>query len=312
MRLLPLFGLLVIVVAVVVAAMALRRPSQRSEATVAEARRHAGRISLVALVAGVVAALGAGYTANLSWITGEALAGRAGVALISMPLAFGLAHTGTVLVGELTWPKPAGDVRRARLVRRGLLDSVPRWLLRLALATLAAGLLIVVAGALLSGPDGRTVTVTAADGQLSGAAAPFAGVDYGGPTAAGLVFLAALTFAALWVVAERPALGTADERAEAVLRRASAHRVLRGATTAALVAVGGLLTVSGLSIRNAAMSVVETGSVNGVAVGAAVGALPWIGGFLAVLGFLAILAGVGLFTARAPRRPADAPLPTGH
>src|SRR4051794_21602595 len=128
MRLLPLVALLVLVVLVVGGtALAVRRPFGTHDAPVAEAGRHAGRISVVALVVGGLAALAAGFAGQLPWLTGVSMPGRAGVAVVSMPLAFGLAHTGALLVGELTWPKPAGAVRRARLVRRGLLDSVPRW-----------------------------------------------------------------------------------------------------------------------------------------------------------------------------------------
>ena len=308
MRLIPLLVLLVVVLGVVgTTAVAARRPAQRREATVAEAVRHAGRISAAALVVGVLAALAAGHAANDSQVTGESLAGRTGTAAISALLGFGLAHTGTVLVGELTWPRPTGTVRRARLVRRGLLDSVPRWLLRLSGAAFGTGLALVLAGAVLAGPDGRSITVSAAGGAVSGAAAPFAGVDYGLPTGAGLVCLALLTAGALWAVAARPALGTADERVENALRRASAHRVLRGTTSSALAAVGGLLTVSGLSIRDAATGALDAAAVDGLEVGTAIVVVPWLGGLLALVGVLGGLAGLALFAARAPRPPVDAP-----
>jgi hypothetical protein len=307
MRLLPLLLVLTIVVgAVLVTAATVRRPFAGHQATVAQARRHAGRISAAALVIGVLAGFGTGYVALMSQFTGDAVPGRLGVAVISAPLAYGMASTGTVLVGELTWPRPAGDVRRARLVRRGLLDPGPRWLLRLALGTFLVGLLLVAAGALTAGPDGRSVTVTAAGGTVTGAASPYAGPDYGIPAAAGLLGLAALTVGALWAVAHRPALGPADERVEGLLRQASAHRVLRGATTAGLIAVGGLLTVSGQSLRNAASGAASTAAANGLAAGPAVHLLPWVGGLLAVLGLLGIVTGLGLFGARAPRLPADA------
>lgn len=312
MRLLPLLALLVLIIGVVgLTRLAVRRPFGTRDATVADAGRHARRISAAALVVGALAALAAGFAGQLPWLTGVSMPGRAGAALISMPLAFGLAHTGALLVGELSWPKPAGNVRRARLVRRGLLDWVPRWLLRLAEGTLAAGFSIVVVGALLAYPDGRTITVTTGGGRAQGAAAPFAGTDYGLPTAAGLAFLAALTVFALWVVTERPSLGTADERAEAVLRRASAHRVLRGATTAALVAVGGLLTVSAFSLRSAATDAVHTAMSNGLAAGGFASALPWAGWLLGMLGIVGVLVGLGLQLVRAPRPMTDALLTVG-
>lgn len=312
MSLLPLFSLLVlVVVAVGTTAVVARRPFQAHAATVADAVRHSRRISAAALLIGGVAAVAAGYAAELPAITGESVNARNGVAAISIPLAFGLAHTGALLVGELTWPKPAGDLRRARLERRGLLDSVPRWLLRLAQGALVTGLVVVVAGALVARPDGRTVTVTTGGGAVQGAAAPFAGTDYGLPTAAGLVFLAALTGYALWVVSGRAALGTADDEAERVLRRASAHRVLRGATTAASVTVGGLLAVSSMSLRNAATGAIDTARANDLPVDRLTSALPQLGAVLALVGLVGALVGVGVLGVRAPRPAAEPLAPVG-
>jgi hypothetical protein len=311
MRLLPLLLVLAGVVgAVGLTALAARRPATGTAATVAEARRHAQRISVTALVVGLLVGLATGYVALLSQVTGISFPGRLGVAVISMPLAFGMASTGTVLLGELTWPRPTGDVRHARLVHRGLLDASPRWLLRLAVGTLVGGLVLVAVGALTAGPDGRTITVSAGNGAATGAAAPFAGPEYGAPTATGLIGLAVLVAAALWAVAHRPALGTADEQVERLLRQASAHRVLRGATTAALVAVGGLLTVSALSVRSAATGAADTASANGLPVGLPAQVLPLVGGVLALVGALGIAAGFAVLAARAPRLPADA-LPAG-
>jgi hypothetical protein len=113
------------------------------------------------------------------------------------------------------------------------------------------------------------------------------------------------------VVTERPALGTADERAETVLRRASAHRVLRGATTAALITVGGLVTVSGFSLRNAAMDAAETATRNDLTAGILAHTLPWLGGLLALLGLLGVLVGAGLLLVRAPQPAIDTLTPVG-
>jgi len=311
MRLLPLLLVLALVLGVIaLTAVAARRPFADHQATVTGALRHAGRISAAALVVGLAAGAATGWVALMSRFTGDAVPGRLGVAVISVPLAFGMASTGTVLLGELTWPRPAGDVRRARLVRRGLLDASPRWLLRLAVGTLVSGLAVVVAGALTAGPDGRTVTVPAGADSVQGAASPYAGAEYGVPTATGLIGLAVLAVGALWAVAHRPALGTADEQVERLLRQASAHRVLRGATAAALVAVGGLLAVSGQSLRNAATGAAATATANDLPVGTAATVLPWVGGLLSLVGVLGMIAGVAVLGARAPRVPADA-LPTG-
>lgn len=303
MALLPLLSALVLAAAAAGGiAVAPRSPPSR-ESTVAAARRHASLTTVAALVLAVVTAAGTGVATSLPGV----LAGpdRNGVAALSVPVVFGLVHTVGLLLGELTWPRPEGDVRRARLARRGLLDAAPRWLVRVAGSALAGSLLVVVLGGLLAAPDGRSVGTSSADGQVRGAASPFAGWSYGAPAALGLLALAALSVAALWVVADRPAVVTADERIESALRRASAHRVLRGATASALVVGGGLLAVSGRSVRSAASGVAATTSANGLAAGTASTVLPWIGLGLALVGALAVLGAAVLLTVRAPDVPAD-------
>jgi predicted component of type VI protein secretion system len=52
------------------------------------------------------------------------------------------------------------------------------------------------------------------------------------------------------VVAERPAVATRDDRIEAALRRASAHRVLRGAAAGSLALLAGLLYAAGTSLHS--------------------------------------------------------------
>jgi hypothetical protein len=301
--LLPLFGALVLAAAAAGGIAVARRSPPSRETTVAAARRHASLTGSAALVLAAVAAVGTGVVTALPGV----LAGPAstGVAALSVPLVFGLVHTAVLLLGELTWPRPEGDVRRARLARRGLLDAAPRWLVRLAGSALAGSLLVVVLGGLVAAPDGRSVGMSGAGGQVGGAASPFAGWSYGAPAATGLLALAAVSVAALWVVADRPAVVTADERIEAALRRASAHRVLRGATAGALVVGGGLLAVSGLSVRSAASGVAATAAANGLAAGPASAVLPWTGLGLALVGTLAVLGAAVLLTVRAPGVPAD-------
>ena len=306
MALLPLLCALVLAAAAATGVAVARRSPPSRETTVAAARRHASLTALAALALAAVAAVATGIVTSLPGV----LEGpdRNGVAALSVPLAFGLVHTAGLLLGELTWPRPEGDVRRARLARRSLLDAAPRWLVRLAGGALAGSLLVVALGGLLAAPDGRSVAVSSADAQVRGAASPFAGWSYGAPAAAGLLVLAALSVAALWVVADRPAVVTADERIEAALRRASTHRVLRGATASALVVGGGLLAVSGLSVRSAASGVAATASANGLAVGPAVSVLPWVGLGLALLSAVIVLGGALLLTVRAPGVPVDQPV----
>jgi hypothetical protein len=301
--LLPLFCALVLAAAAAGGIAVARRSPPSRETTVAAARRHASLTASGALVLAAVAAVGTGVVTALPGV----LEGpdRNGVAALSVPLVFGLVHTAVLLLGELTWPRPEGDVRRARLARRGLLDAAPRWIVRLAGGALAGSLLVVALGGLVAAPDGRSVGMSAAGGQVGGAASPFAGWSYGAPAATGLLALAVLSVAALWVVADRPAVVTADERIESALRRASAHRVLRGATASALVVGGGLLAVSGLSVRSAASGVAATAAANGLTAGPSSAVLPWLGLGLALAGALAVLGATVLLTVRAPGVPAD-------
>jgi hypothetical protein len=271
--------------ALVVTGVVRRSPPSREQA-VAAARAHARLGSGAAVVLGATAALWTG-TGRLEDATG---AGDLGVTALLVPIAFGIVHTGVLAVAELTWPRPEGAVRRARLAHRGLLDAAPRWLVRTATVAAAAAVVTLAGGALLAAPDGRSLTLE--NPSSSATASPFVGPVYGRPAALGLLVLAAATAATLWVVANRPAVVTADDRAETALRAASAHRVLRGVTAATLTVTGGLLGVSGHAVWSVASS-------SGRDVLAVVG----IGS--AGCGFVGLLAAAVVVCVRAPGVPAD-------
>lgn len=287
MSVLLLLPVLAGMVALVVTGVVRRSPPSR-ESAVAAARAHARLGSVAAVVLGGAAALWTG-TARLEDAVGP---GSLGVTALLVPIAFGVVHTAVLAVTELTWPRPEGAVRRARLARRGSLDAAPRWLVRTAGVAAAAAVLTLAAGAALAGPDGRSLTV--ADPPFRATASPFAGPVYGVPAALGLVLLAAGTAGALWVVANRPAVATGDDRVEAALRAASAHRVLRGASAATLVVTGGLLGVSG----NAVWAVASSSGRDVLAV---------LGVVTAGCGFAALLAAAVVLCVRAPRVPAGEP-----
>jgi hypothetical protein len=141
---------------------------------------------------------------------------------------------------------------------------------------------------------------------VEGAASPFVGTGYGLPALVGLGCLVALTSAALWVVANRPAVVTDHAGVEDALRRASAQRVLRGSTAAAMVLVAGLVTVSGLAVRNAAIAAAEAARLDDLPVGAAASLLPWVGGALALVGLVIGIAGIGVFFVPVPAALVDA------
>ena len=284
--LLPFLLVLVLALAVAAGGAFVRREPPRRETTVAAARRHAAGTSALALALGGIAAVGS-LAAGLRLLSG---AGSLGLSALSAPLAFGIVHTVVLLLGELTWPRPAGEIRRARLVRRGPWDAAPRWLLRVTATASGTAVLTLVLGAAVADPDGRSVSAGSAS-ELAASASPFPGWTYGGPAAAGLLLLAATTVTALSAVANRPAVVTDDDRAEDALRRASAHRVLRGATTAALVTTGGLLLTGGHAVWR-------------VGTTAGPGLLATTGVLAASAGLIALLVGLVVAVVRAPGVPA--------
>ncbi|WP_222264574.1 hypothetical protein [Modestobacter marinus] len=288
---LPLLLVLAVTALVGIGVAVVRRSPPSREGSVAAARRHATTASVGAVAAGVLAALVVPFSDG-SWGTGEPASG--GRELMLVPLAFGIAHTVVLTVGELTWPRPAGQVRRARLVRRGPLDAAPAGLVRSAGAAVVLAVLTVVVGALVADGDGRGISRS---GELwARSSGPFPGWFYGGPALAGLALLVALVGAALWVVATRAAVLTADDRIEAALRSASAHRVLRGATAAVLLLAGGLLGVAGTAAHS-------LGS------GPTPSPLGPVGAAVAVLGLACVAAGLVVLCRRAPGVPADQPVP---
>jgi hypothetical protein len=285
---LPALVVLVLVVAVGLAVSVGGRPGPSQEATVAAARRHALVVSVTAVVVGLVVV---GWLLVAAADPGHGFPGSMSDAAAFAPLAFALAHTVVLAAGELTWPRPTGSVRRARLVRRRLADVVPRRLFRLALvatAVLVAGLAL---GALLSDPDGRSISATA--GSLTRTTSPWLGPHYGATLSTELVLLGLAVAVALWLVVNRPAVATDDERIETALRRASAHRVLRAPAAALLVLAGPVVSLTGSGL-------------------AAVGWVPLVlSTVCALIGLVLQLSGLVVLCWPAPRVPAAEPVPAG-
>src|SRR4051812_19466579 len=224
MALLPVLVVLALVVGVGWAVSAARRSGPSHEAAVAAARRHGLVVAVLAPVAGLVSVGG------LLWAAadvGHGFPGSMGNALAISPLAYALAHTLVMILGELTWPRPAGAVRRARLVPRRLSGVLPRRLTRVVAAGTVLLVAVLVVCGILADPDGRSMSHR--QGAELRTQTPWPGWHYGEPITVELVLLALLVGVALWVVLNRPAVATDDERIEEALRRASAHRVVRGA-----------------------------------------------------------------------------------
>jgi hypothetical protein len=282
---LPALLVLGLVVFVTLAVSVGRRPGPSPEATVAAARRHA----LVVSVAGpVVGLFVAGWLLVAGADPGHGFPGSVTDAAAFAPLAFAVAHSAVLAVGELTWPRPTGTVRRARLVRRRLADVVPRRLARTAIGATALVVALLVLGAVLSAPDGRSISAT--HGPFTRTHGPWPGPHYGGTLTTELVLLAAVVAVALWLVVNRPAVATEDERVETALRRASAHRVLRAPTAALLVLAGPLLAMTGSGLAGVGYVDLLASTVCGL------------------VGLVLQLSGLVVLCLPAPRVPTDQPV----
>jgi hypothetical protein len=271
--------LLLTTLVVVVVGLMGATPSSRVAHRTVTARRHAvtGGTVAVALAVVVTAAL-------VALGTGGPRQHPPGLLAVLAVLGGALAHTLVLALTELTWPRPDEPVRRARLGHRGLRDVLGHRgavLLAVATSTLLAAL---GAGTALAGPDGRSVSRTTA--STSSSAGPFPGSAYAGPVAVllGLTLLTALV--TLRLVLARPAVEGADDATDSALRRASAHRVVRGLICATTVTAGALALVGGLSASHVAV-----GGLHALAVA------------VAGVGALLVPAGLGALCVRAPGVP---------
>lgn len=224
------------------------RPSRYLPKPVADARRHAVVTSALAVASGLAAAAA---TASSDWTLPSGL--FPGLELAMAPIAFGLVHTVVMALGELTWPGPRGNLRRAGLAPRSLRTVTSGWLGRLAVLSVVLAFGVVLVGAVLSAPDGVSVGYgwnhkVMGLGQLP--TGVFPGPRLGLPALFGVGLLVSFTIGALGVVVSRPAVD-ADDTSEATLRQASVHRVLRGFAAAVLVVDAGLLFSAGTSVAAA-------------------------------------------------------------
>ena len=288
--LLVLFLVPVVLLAVVVGVVLVA--TSRSAATltfeVAVARRHAVTTSAVAalLMLGTPVLLGLVLGATMFVGLGGLPLMSSARALAAAPLLGTLAGLCTLLVGELTWPRPTGSSRTALLQDRSLRTVLEgAWVRAAAVTTVLTAAALVTAG-LLADESGQAIRHARPNGAAT--AGPFPGWSYAGPQLTVLALCVLVAVLVLRAVLRRSAVVTADAETDTLLRRASVGRACRAITAGALVTLGPDLFLGGAAARR----VLDDGAWHTVAT------------VLTVAGPFVVLAGLVVLVLPVPRLPA--------
>ena len=215
-----------------------------------------------------------------------------------LPLLGAIGAQAVLLVGERTWPRPRGTTRTA-LVRPRSVGMFLRGGWAGLTAGAVAALAVVIAGGRYLGrnDDGHSLSTVghAPDGSMTGqTASPFPGWDYGLPQTVSLLVARGAARARPPGHTRRPAVVTADEPTDLLLRRASAARAYRVTSFAALLTLAGDLFFAGTSMQR-----IYTDG------GDLAGKLAVLAALAAALGALAVL------LVPAPRMPREVTTPPG-
>jgi hypothetical protein len=167
-------------------------------------------------------------------------------------------------VGEVTFPRPSGQVRSTVLNARGLANVLPRGWVRLCAGLAVLDLLVFGAGALTA--DGST-TIRFSDSDLTSSATPYPGVGYSGPQLVALAVATLVAWATCRAATTRPTIAS-DLEGDAVLRHASGGRVLRWLAWGLVATGAGDLLTGGSSWQSAAPSGQDWPGAVAVALGA--------------------------------------------
>jgi len=191
---------------------------------------------LGAFVAGIYGVL----FVNVS-VQGLPLGGRT---IAVAPAAAGLVFLVVHAAGDLTWPRPRGSVREARLAPRDADDVAPRWLHRVVLVSAAALVTgMVFLGSAADGP--RTLVVTTSEG-IAYRQGPFPGWWHGVPVIIAVALLIGALEGVLRLIALRPAVTGVPGAWDMALRRRSARRVLRGVQCSLALTGAGIFHIAGM------------------------------------------------------------------
>lgn len=214
------------------------RPASTLAAEVASARRHSLRSTGVATVA--LVSLGLGLWLHLA---GNEDVNGSQLAAVSPLLAASVALVALIL-GELTWPRPRGTVRSARLVPRTARSlASPAWTVSASVPVVTLVALVLWAGA-VADPSGRRLVGSANAGSA------FPGWHYGLPQLIAVAAAVLLASVVLRLAIGRSAIVDADAGIDSTLRRASIVRGLRILTVGTLVTLSGDLYIAGEALRS--------------------------------------------------------------
>jgi hypothetical protein len=236
---LELAVLLLLPVLVVVGGYTLLTRALRSEgvdAHVARGRRHQVLVSMLAVVAAIVAV-------PVAWVLGGLLG--QGAVLPLVPSLVVAAACAVLWVGEVTFPRDSGPVRSTVLNDRTLATVLPRgWIVTC--AVLAAVLLAVFIAGAVTADDGDQLRW--ADANTAGTHSPYPGLTYVVPQAVALLLATGLAWLVCRSVTTRPTIAS-DLAGDVVLRRASAGRVLRWLAWGLAATAYGDLFILGIAVQ---------------------------------------------------------------
>lgn len=249
--LIPLLAIALLAAVVIsVVYVAVKRPAPAPSEAAAAAHRHGAAVNVTAWLLAIglgllvltpvgFAGLRLGAPDSATWTA--VLAG-------AYPAGIGLAFLGAHALGERSWPRPTGTLRRATLVPRG--EVAPRWLRRVTW-TWAVTLVVTLVATGVTATDGRWIRIAPEASFTESTAGPYPGWDFGVPLLLAALLVLAATEGTLLLVARRPAVVDADPDYDAASRRLSAHRVLRGAQLVLGGTLAVVLVVTGGAIVNA-------------------------------------------------------------
>ena len=198
-------------------------------------------LTLPALTRGVVGAFGPD--------------GPTGLALALAPLAVAVAYCGAQLIGERTWPRPAGEVRAATLAVRTTATTSPRTLRVLTITWAIALVSVLIVCGILGDGNRYTHSYMTQQGLVTSSSGPFPGWPYGLPTLALTALLCLLAMATLITIRRRPAVPTLSDDEDVALRRRASTYLLVVVQSALGLTLAGNLAFAGFALRSSDLAV---------------------------------------------------------